>query len=255
MIEEYDVFIDSIIDWKKRIYHEMSFYEHLFAKHHVKTLLDLRCGSGHLLGSLSHLVKDAVGAERNAHLVKGARELTKLKQNVTILHSSLDQLKSELAKTSAPQIFSCIMLLNNHLPSIINDENFINYLRSIHNLLEKQGIVIFSLFNYHRVLMDGEYDFGTIPAIYEGTPYTLLRYMKVMDSDLIKYSADVFDRHNNEALSYQQLLKPLTKARLENYLFKAGFVEPEFYGDFSFNPFSPERSRRMLVVVKRNQRS
>ncbi len=250
LFSDYSLLIDSMIDWKKRLFSELPFFSFYFKKHKIKTLLDIDCGSGRYVLGLLPQLQYAVGIDTNPFLVEKAKKRNAIGTNVSFLNFPLEQFDEQIRKEHLYSKYDCILSLQNGFAGIINDYNISRRLSLIKGHLNPHGLVILNSFNYNALLKHREYHFRRIPFPYLDHTYQLVRSMKILDIDLIKYSADLYDEKGNVVTSFEQLQRPLTKKRLQTFLEDAGFRVEAVYGDFEFSDFSADKSKKMVTVAR-----
>lgn len=243
--QDYDILVDYITDWKRRIYAERPFFEHLLRKR-PSTWLDLSAGSGERIVRFGHGFSLIVGLEKNPFLLHKAQD-KEVFGDINFFNCSLENLEKELPR---PKEFDLITLFQNKLSMVINDDNLKNWLLSIKEHLAKQGVFVTVLLNYNVLLKHQDYEFSKISFVHEEKHYNLLRYISILDTDVVKYNADVYDQLGESVLSYQQLLKPLTKGRMERLYEDVGLEVVEIYGNFSLNDFEADSSKYLIVVSR-----
>ena len=248
-IISYRLLLESAVDWKKKIFHEKEFFDFIFKKSRTKTLLDLRSGSGQYIFSLYGIYSTAIGVDSDSFLIENALRKSEDFPGTTFINSSFNKLLDELNSKKLPKLFDTILLLNNSLSSIINQDNIIDYLRQIHDLISSNGVLIISTFNYNKLMKYQDYEFTSQKFYHLENLYMLTRNMKILDEDLISYSANIYDSAGHIVHEHKELQFPLTKKRIIDFLEKAGFSDIEFYGDFSFSDFNVDDSKKIILVA------
>lgn len=250
IFSDYALLVDSMIDWKKKLFSELPFFSFYFKKHKIKTLLDIDCGSGrYVLGFLPQL-QYAVGIDSNPFLIDKAIKRNSIGTNVKFLNFPIEQLDEQIRKEHLYSKYDCIVSLSNGFASIINDHNIIKRLQLIKEHINPHGVLIINSFNYNTLLKHQGFNFKRMPFSYIDHTYNLVRSMKILEIDLIKYCADLYDEKGHVAATFEQLQRPLTKKRLELFLEDAGFKVEEVYGDFEFNDFNIDTSKKMITIAR-----
>ncbi len=247
--------LEKSVDWKKKMFHELSFFEFVFKKYKISSVLDIRSGSGNTLCSLHSLINYGLGIDTDPVLISSAQDISELYPHINFINSGLQNIRSEISRASLPRVFDAALLLNNQLPTTINENNIINSLKLLRELIAPNGIVILSVFNYNKIMKDQDYEFGKHTFSIDGNVLTLSRYMKILDTDLISYSATVYDSSGKEVKSHQELHNPLTKGRLNFLLSEAGFSILDIFGDMSFREFNVDKSKKIVILAKPIQKS
>ena len=250
IFSDYSLLIDSMVDWKKRLFSELPFFSFYLKKHKIRTLLDIDCGSGrYVLGMLPQL-QYAVGIDSNPFLIEKALKRNTIGTNVSFLNFPIEQLPEQIRKEHLYSKYDCIISLTNSFAGIINDHNLVKRLLLIKEHLNPHGVVIINSFNYNALLKHQEHNFKRIPFRYLDHTYHLVRNLKILEIDLIKYSADLYDEKGHVVASFEQLQRPLTKKRLHIFLEEAGFRVEDVFGDFEFNDFHVDSSKKMITIAR-----
>ena len=245
----YKFFIESTIDWKKKLFLEKEFFEYLFKKNNIKNVLELKSGTGNYILSLYGLYELGVGIDSDNFLIEKASEKSKEKPNVKFINSNFQKNKANLLKNNLPSKYDAIMYMNNGLSTIINKKNIIEHLKSIYDFTSNEGIAIFNIFNYNNLLKHTKYEFKNMNFEHLGNKYILIRNMKIIDEDLISYTSDIYDYSGHIIHEHKELQYPLTKKRIQTFLISAGFKNVEIYGDFNFSDFNVDNSKKMVVIA------
>ncbi len=245
----YRYYLESAIDWKKKLFKEKQFFDFILKKNKVKTLIDLKSGSGSYLFGLYGLYEIAVGVDSDPMLVRNARSFSEEYPGVHIIDSTFNTLKNELKSKNLPLNYDCCILMTNNVSTIINQDNILSYLKSLYDLMSFNGVLILNSFNYNKLLKNEDHEFQKINFNHEGKLYVLTRSMKIIDEDLLSYESNIYDASGHIAIEHRELQCPLTKKRLLDLLEKAGFKEIEIYGDFTFGNFEVDNSKRMITIA------
>lgn len=247
--KNYRSYIESVVDWKKKMFQEKQFFDFVLKKNKAKTLIDLKSGSGNYLFGLYGLYELGVGVDSDPSLVRAALEKCEDYPGIHVVDSTFNNLEKELKSKNLPLNYDCVLLMTNNVSTIINQDNLLNYLKSVFDLMSFNGVLISNSFNYNKFLKDEDHDFKKTNFNHQGSLYMLTRSMKIIDEDLVSYEANIYDASGHIAIEHRELQYPLTKKRFVELLEKAGFKEIEVYGDFSFGNFDVDNSRRMLIVA------
>jgi SAM-dependent methyltransferase len=245
IFHDYDVLIDSITDWKKRVYSEGPLFDLLIRKR-PSTWLDLSSGSGERIAAFGHTFSSVIGLEKNPFLLEKAKS-KEILGDVQFFDCSLENLSKYVPR---PTEFDLITLFQNKLSMVINDDNLHAWLVSIKEHLARQGMFVTVLLNYNALLKHQDFEFGKISFTYDDKHFNLLRYLSIIDTDVVKYSAEVYAQNGDSELSFQQLLKPLTKGRIERLYQDVGLEVVEMYGDSSLHDFDPDTSKYLIVISR-----
>lgn len=250
LFNDYSLLIDFVIDWKKKLFNEMPFFSFLFKKYKVKTVLDVDCGSGQYLMAMLPTLHYALGIDTNAYMIKKANDAHLVGTNFKFLNISIEHLDEAIRKERLYKKYDAALSLHNGFATIINDFNIEKRLRGIREHLDANGIFIISGFNYNKLLKDQDYIFRKIAFSYLDNQYYIIRNMKILEDDLIKYTADLYDDKGHVVTNFEQLQRPLTKKRLETLLEECGFEILDVYGNYNFEEFNVDTSKKLIVVAR-----
>ena len=81
-MEFYDRFVDKydvLVSYENRVKREANFYDYLFKKHNINTILDCACGTGHHVMMLKQMEYDIEGSDLSPAMIDKAR--ANLKEN------------------------------------------------------------------------------------------------------------------------------------------------------------------------------
>ena len=65
---------ESLVDWKKRLTRESSFYRRIFADYDVQSVVDVACGTGHHAAMFHSWDLQIEGSDSNVEMIERARE-------------------------------------------------------------------------------------------------------------------------------------------------------------------------------------
>ncbi len=239
--------VERVIDWRKVLFKEKMLYDKFLIR--TQRIMEVMCGSGARISSLSHMCREIIGVEPDYGLFKEASDRSSSIPNVTLMNCDL--LSQELSRDVKDGSLDAVLLMGNQLPKIVNVDNLEKTFKKIYSLLAKDGIVILSVFNYDRVLMAGHHDFEKVRFRIKDQDLFLSRNMKIFDEDILRYTMSIYTLSGKHVKEHTELQSILTKKALENWLKHTGFINIEIFGDFDMRDFSPETSSKMVVVAKK----
>jgi len=204
--------------------------------------LDVGCGTGTMLSALSDRFRKVVGVDGDDGLLALAAE--KMLPGEGKKAEFLDEDMLELEEVLAEDEFDFITCLGNTLPHLTRPTDIQASLASVCNLLENNGVFVFQIINYDRVLSQGLR--GLPPIETEGVTFER-HYSAVKPDGTIDFSTALIDPSKDVEIRNSIPLFPITKAQMEGFLKAAGFGRWTFYGDWSGSPWNPESF--MLIGV------
>lgn len=218
------------------------FFREIFRKHNVRNILDCACGTGSDLILFNSFGYSVTGSDISESMLKVAKKkMANCEVNVTLKKVDFHNLyKSFKVK------FDAVVCLSNAVNEI--DVDVIKALKSMKSVLNKDGIIIFD---------QGQTDFTMKnPPAY---------FPEVNDKDLsrlytMNYTKDimvvnVFDFIHKENECLYDFKHSEFKIRIRLYsdwvdiVRKVG-LEADFYGNWNFEPYDKEKSKRLIVVAR-----
>ena len=213
----------------------------------IARLLDVGCGTGTVLESLSGQFSSAIGIDLDpALLALAAKKLDcessgdPLSDPVRYRSDSIELALADmrdLLSLFPEKEFSAILCLGNTLPHLPDDTSIREFFSSVGQLLAADGVLIFQIINYDRIL-DGAID--GLPAITRGAVSMSRAYSAPDASGIIVFSTELLDSESGKSARNSVQLYPLRLDSARAALVAAGFRSIEFFGDFSGNAWSPD---------------
>ena len=136
LLDFYDEFQDKLFNYDK----EIKIINNVLKEYSVKKICDVGCGTAPHLIRFSQLGYECFGIDRSEGMLKKAEEKAKIK-GVTIKFIRAD-IRDANSLKDWYEHFDCILWIRNTLPSITDMKIA---LRVQHNLLKRDGIIIFDV--------------------------------------------------------------------------------------------------------------
>lgn len=144
-VNKYDVMISS-----KRYDMEMPFFNSIFRKYKVKSVLDCSCGTGWHVIKFAGLGFEATGCDISHEMVKKAqRNAASLAMNVDFVQADFKRLTDVFDKK-----FDCVGCLGNSLNHELKDKGMLSALRSMYDVLRDKGVVIIHMRNLPKLIKE-----------------------------------------------------------------------------------------------------
>ena len=265
--EDYNDFLSKTyyrsVDWDNRLKLELPDLLKVFEKHKVKTVLDVGCGTGDHSIALARKGYKAIGVDRSAPMILEAKRRkiplsSKTYGNVNFYHGNAENLIYDLNV----QFDACIFMGNtiSHNPN-----NYRHLIKVAANSLSPNGVMIFQITNFEKVLKKQKrllnFNFATPQDTtlkefafieFYDKPYNhkkILKTFAILSSDGKRWK---WSGIRNSLMGYTD------KIRIKKILGDEGFSKVETYGsffdgtqwDYLFRkPFKPLESDWLNVVA------
>lgn len=222
--------------------------EKLLNAQHVKTVLDMTCGTGSQVFYLDQHGYDVMGSDFSPALIDIARDKAKA-QNQDIRFVDGDMRDIKLGQFDAIiTIFNAI----GHLPK----KDFEKALQNIHANLKPGGVYVFDIFNMQAITGAVIADFSCdIESVVNGNKIRNVQHSEIdrERSFLISHDHYTVTKPGSEPEEYRNSfsLQIYTAGELQEMLEQNGFEVVKLY-DMQGNDFVPEKSLNILTVARKN---
>lgn len=139
---------------------EKNFFDRIFRKHNVRTILDCACGTGQHLYMLSQLGYRVWGSDHSFSMLDVAKKNLQQKGQTIPLH----QCDFRYLENTFNLCFDAIVCLTTSLPHLHSDDDLLMAVKSMKNRLNNGGLLVFTSSTTHYNL--------TLPPIEVVTLYT-----------------------------------------------------------------------------------
>jgi glycine/sarcosine N-methyltransferase len=246
-IEFYDTFADKydIMISSKRYDRDVLFFKSVFAKYHVKSVLDCACGTGLHVIKLSQLGFEAAGCDASGEMVEKARRNAAASEvRVKFVQADFKRLTSVFDKK-----FDCVVCLAS-LNHELKDRGMLSALRSMYNVLKERGIVVVGVRNLPKLVREKKRIF---PMHFHKEPngdsklfiYVLDFYRPKITFNVISFlEFDGKPKFEVASVDY----RIVSAKKLEVLMNNVGFRELEVCGDYEFTEFHDDRSESIVVI-------
>lgn len=239
--DKYDVMISD-----KRYDADLPFFNPVFRKYKVKSVLDCSCGTGKHVMKFSQLGFEATGSDISSEMVeKAKRNAHSLGINVNFVQADFKRLTDVFDKK-----FDCVVCLGNSLNHELKDKGMLSALRSMYSVLKDKGVVIIQTRNLPKLVKEEKRIF---PVHFHKEPNgdtKLFIYVLDFHRSRVTFNVISFLEFNKKprfevsSVDY----KIVSSEKLEALMSKAGFKEPNIYGDFEFAKFSDDHSEDIIAT-------
>jgi len=220
---------------------ERAFFEKLFVKFNVKTILDCACGTGQHLYMLSEMGFEISGSDYSESMLEVAdKNLKTYGKTIPLCHCDFRYLEQKYTQT-----FDAIVCLTTALPHLHTDEDLITALKSMKNRLNENGLLVLTQGTTHYTL-----SLPPIEVVINRADFSRV-FVKEHDNQFQTiHVLDLFHSDNrNESNQYDVIYKIILDDDYRVLLSKAGFKNIQIYGDYDTSDYN-EKSRRLIVVAQ-----
>lgn len=219
------------------------FFRKLFESHKVSKVLDCACGTGHDLILFHSFGCDVSGSDlSDAMLSQAFKNIAKLKIDIPVKKADYRDLEKHYDSH-----FDAVVCLSNALNEALGDTETIRALCSIKAVLRTGGILVFDQ-GQSDASMQNPPKFAPVVNTRNYSRMFVMDYV----GNLMK--VDIFDfTHTEDCLDFNHTrvqVQIRLKADWDRILGKAGFTKIEYFGDWSFNQYEKEKSKRLIAVVQ-----
>lgn len=221
--------------------------ESVFKKYHIKTVLDLSCGTGSQVFWLAERGFDVKGYDINAKMLQIAKDKAKKEK------LDLKFIKGDMRTTQAGQFDAVITIFNavGHL----TQKDFEIAIRNIHKNLKNKGLYIFDIFNLSYLLKDDNITKLTVDwqTKSDDTTAREIQYSTINEEGILA-SYDIYheqkkDRDPKITNAYQTL-QIYSAKQLKSMLEKNGFKVLR-QCDIDGSRFYEQKSNRIVTIAKK----
>jgi len=247
-MEFYDRFVDKydvLVSYENRVKREANFYDYLFKKHNINTILDCACGTGHHVMMLKHMGYDIKGSDLSPAMIDKAR--ANLKENsldVTLKISDFKDLHKNFGKQ-----FDAVICVGNSLPHLLTDEDLTLALNEMNAVLNENGILILEQRNYDKLLKDKKRFFPV--AFRENDVFFYV--LDFFPSEII-FNIININTSTQTLDTYTTKYNALKMDKLKELLHTSGFQVIELYEDYDFAKFNIKTSERPIILCSKSKK-
>lgn len=139
-----------------------------------------------------------------------------------------------------------ISSLGNTIPHITSIENMMHFFQSIYELLESEGVFVFQMINYDKIL---DLELRGLDTIKRGDVVFERRYSAIKPSGLIDFITILYDLPKKIEIINNVELLPIRKMQIHEFLQSVGFSNIQYFGDFHREAY--ENTSPLLICVCR----
>jgi len=242
LYEKFAYDYDEFGEIEKFLGDERSFFQTLFKKYDVNTVLDCACGTGQHLYMLSEMGFCVSGSDYSESMLDVAdKNLKRHGKTIPLCQCDFRYLEQKYTNT-----FDAIVCLSTALPHLHTDEDLVMALKSIRNRLNKNGLLILTQGTTHFTL--------SLPSIEVVINRKDFSRVFVKEHDRQFQTIHVLDLYHSESRvesnQYDIMYRIILDDDYRRLLLEAGFENIQIFGDYDRSDYN-EKSRRLIVVAQR----
>ena len=191
----------------------------------IDSILDVGCGTGNLAMELAKLSTKTTAIDLDESMLEKARKKSQGIDNIEF--QKLDMLA--LNQHFEPRSFDAVICFGNTLVHLDSEASILNFLKQTKKVLKDSGKLLVQIINYDRVI-DNDIDF--LPTIENDKLRFKRNYHLNTESERLDFETILTIKETGQEIRNNIELTPIRKAKLEEYLFLAGFETVNFFGNF-----------------------
>ncbi len=253
-IEFYDQILadyDRMIDWESRLDQESPFLEQVVAENHVKSILDVACGTGRHCFHFETLgVETIVGVDPSSKLLGVAKARAAATSSETkFIEASFTNVTD---KIQGP--FDMVSTLGNSISHLLTLDDLNSCLKNFHKLCSPGGIILIQLLNWGARLAKNERFFK--PRAHP-TPKGEKLFFRFFDfqEELVTMNLVIFESSESKAGSWSYriistTLYPWRKEVISRVVKDSGFVIEQEFGGTNLSAYNPVDSHDYILIAR-----
>lgn len=203
---------------------EISFLEEKLAgKTH---LLDIGCGTGDKTERLSG-ARRVVGVDASPEMIA----IANAKHSgpaVGYLRLGMEELSGQFP----PDSFDSAICVGNTMAHLSHPGEVLDFLRRVRELLQPGGVFIAQIINFDRIISQR---IDSLPVI--ETDAVVFRRFYRWDGPEMSFCIELEDKKTGVSERRETPMRPILKSALESALHTAGFLDVEYFGSYSGEPY------------------
>jgi ubiquinone/menaquinone biosynthesis C-methylase UbiE len=220
---------------------EEQFYEQLFTRYSVKTILDCACGTGrhcYLFSKMGYAVR---GSDISAAMLAQARRnLKKAGIHVTLTQCDFRELEKRLKYT-----FDAAVCLTTSLPHLHEDSDLVKALLSMKAVLADHGIVVVDQGTTHNSLKPER----RFELVVNSNDFSRVFVKEIKGRMQTIHILDIFHGAPETRLEHHTVrYRILLDADYKRLFTHAGFRRIQILGNWDMSPYDPAMSERLIVI-------
>jgi len=244
-------YYDLQVDWKKRFEKEKDFYDGIFSRTKISSVLDIGCGTGHHAEFFAGYADRVVAVDPDQDMIDYAGKNVIKSPKVTIYRAGFEELDN------LPEgKFDLITSLGNTI-AILGDKRKIKQaLKKIKSRLSKNGIVLLQFLNFSSKVIDDNNYYQ--PKVFEKDGSTFI-FIKHFQYGRKKTRVDfiITELENNKVKDFyvnSTYLATLKTGAFKSMARNSGFKEIELLGPGGKIAFEPGKHISLYALLSREEK-
>jgi len=220
---------------------EKTFFESVFKKNEVKTVLDCACGTGQHLYMFSEMGLCVCGSDYSESMLEVAKH--NLERHGKTM--PLCQCNFRYLEHKHTDMFDAVVCLTTALPHLHTDEELATALKSMKNRLNGNGLLILTQGTTPYTL-----SLPAIEVVVNRNDFSRIFVKEHNERFQTIHVLDLFHSESrNESNQYDIVYRIILDDEYRRLLSAAGFEDINIYGDYDMSDYT-EKSKRLIVVAR-----
>lgn len=234
----------DLLQPKEEIFKQEEFFEKLIERYSIKTCLDCACGTGWHLVMLNNLKVQCDGSDLSESMLQKA-EINLKGRSVNLKKEDFRTLsKSWTSK------YDMIICMTTSFPHNKNDKEAIQTLNSAYDCLNQGGILVIDN-GFSDLLFKTRPKYIPARITAEQAFYFIIEYPD--NQDIVVFNIlNVIKTPTGFDNAFETIdYLAIGKEKFENLFSKTDYSKVEYYGNYEFEEYSIESSKRMIAIAQK----
>ncbi len=245
--EANEIDYDLLVNWERRLRREGPFFEELFRRYSVRSVLDAGCGTGRHADMFAGWGLRVTGTDISEEMI----EIARTNFNRSNLEFAVCDFLS-LGKKLARRKFGAVLSLGNSLPQLESEELIAQAVRTFASLLDESGVLVLHLLNFDKWVSQRRRFEGPRAG---SDPSREVIFLKVFDylPEKVEVTILQMEKVDGEwtAKASTGKLTPVSHRSLTRMCASAGLQDVELFADHNRSPFDPKTADSMILTASR----
>lgn len=193
-----------------------------------KRYLDIGCSTGALTASLSSVFCETIALDYSHEMIEKARDRD---TSTTYIQGDMRTLSHSVSGN-----FDIITCFGNTVVHLSSEKEVATLFKQIKELLSDNGVFLFQVVNYDKILRDRPIGLPTI----ENEQITFVRNYSYTSLPHIHFATKLTDKDTGTTITGDVPLLALESLTIRKLLEESGFQDVTFFGSFCDDPFGEE---------------
>lgn len=192
------------------------------------SLLDIGCSTGALADVLSKEFTETIAIDYSAEMVQKAQER---ESAVSYAQGDMRALSETIERT-----FDVITCFGNTLVHLNSEEEIKKFFKDVKSLLGSEGVFLFQIVNYNRILRERPSGLPTI----DNEHITFVRNYHYDALPHVRFETQLLDKASGEKITGEVPLLAIESHTIERLLKESGFADVQLFGSFTDDSFAED---------------